>query len=87
MSPSPSVSILFSFLPKARVKLRLCCDCSVTRQNIKKKGHMNCVLDVSIYPDLNMKLTLNSFLDKTLNSKLKQRDGDRKRVKKNKEAQ
>lgn len=48
---------------------------------------MNCILDVFIYPDLNMKLTLNSFLDKTLNSKLKQRDGDRKRVKKNKEAQ
>lgn len=33
---------------------------------------MNCVLDVFIYPDLNMKLTLNSFLDKTLNSKLRE---------------
>lgn len=70
MSPSPSVSILFSFLPKARVQTEAALT-ALTSQNIKKKGHMNCVLDVFIYPDLNMKLTLNSFLDKTSNSKLK----------------
>lgn len=84
VSPSPSVSILFSFLPKERVQTETRSDCSVTSQNI---SNMNSVLDVFIYPDLNMKLTLNSFLDKTLNSKRKQRDGDGKRVKKTKEAQ
>lgn len=48
---------------------------------------MNCVLDVFIGPDSNMKLTLNSFLYNPLQSKLRPRDGNGKRMKKTKEAQ